>query len=78
MAWEPGQPIDTHSTMTRRQYRELMGLPEPPEGGGVLLVFSVMCPNGTEDSARERILADIEELKSIGITGSYKRKLVRP
>ena len=70
--------FDTHSTMGPREYRRLAGLPEPPEGGGTQLTFTVMCPAGTEEDTKSRMLADLRDLRGMGVTGTYRRERVRP
>jgi len=70
--------IDTHSTMGYREWRRETGMPEPPEGGGTQLTFTVMCPAGTEEAAKARMLADLRDLRGAGVTGTYRREAVRP
>ena len=47
-------------------------------GGGTQLTFTVMCPAGTEEATKSRMLADLRDLRGMGVTGTYRREMVRP
>ena len=78
MAWEPGQPIDTRSVMTPGEYRMVAGLPEPPDGVGTRLTFTVMCPTSAAEHVKGVVLSDLRELHDMGVTGTYRQEAVRP
>lgn len=68
--------IDTHSTMGAREYRRVAGMPEPPEGVGLRLTFTVMCPDGMEGDAKETVTSALDAL---GLHDRhYRRERVRP